>query len=98
MLNDKCQTKTFFPYEGCIEIGDNAVIGAKTCIMPNVRIGSNTIIGAGSIVTKDIENDIVAAGVPCKKIGDFKNLVDKRREIRKKTSEQLWNEFQNERR
>lgn len=53
---------------GKILIGNNVNIGWETMIMPNVTIGNNVIIGAGSIVTKDIPDNSVAAGVPCKVI------------------------------
>lgn len=36
------------------------------CILPGVTIGDNTIIGAGSIVTKDIPENVIAAGNPCR--------------------------------
>jgi maltose O-acetyltransferase len=51
-----------------IEIGDNVWIGGGVIICPGVSIGSNVTIGAGSIVTKDIPNDVVAAGNPCRVI------------------------------
>ena len=70
-LNNKFNTKDFARSHGCISIGDYVMIGDNTMILPNVRIGSNVIIGAGSIVAKDIPNNIVAAGKPCKFIGDF---------------------------
>jgi maltose O-acetyltransferase len=34
--------------------------------MPGVTIGSNVVIGAGSVVTKDIPDNVVAVGNPCK--------------------------------
>ena len=57
-------------YEYGIEvtIGDNVWIGGNTVILPGVHIGSNTVIGAGSVVTKDIPDWVVAAGNPCKVI------------------------------
>ena len=36
--------------------------------MPNVKIGSNVVIGAGSVVTRDIPDGVVAYGNPCKVI------------------------------
>lgn len=55
-------------YEYGIEvtIGDNVWIGGNTVILPGVHIGSNTVIGAGSVVTKDIPDWVIAAGNPCK--------------------------------
>lgn len=93
MLNKKYDTHDFQPMKGCISIGDNVMIGAGTVILPNVRIGSNVVIGAGSIVCKDIPDNVVAAGVPCRVVGDFNKLVEKYKNVRKLPTEELWKEF-----
>jgi maltose O-acetyltransferase len=49
-----------------ITIGNNTWIGARVTILPGVTIGNNSIIGANSVVTKNIPDDVIAAGVPCK--------------------------------
>ena len=49
-----------------VHIGDNAWIGGNTLIMPGVTIGNNVTIGAGSLVTKDIPDNCLAMGSPCK--------------------------------
>lgn len=51
-----------------IKIGDNAWIGGGVIICPGVSIGANTTIGAGSVVTKDIPDNVVAVGNPCQVI------------------------------
>ena len=51
-----------------ITIGDNVWVGAGVNIVPGVSIGSNSVIGAGSVVTKDIPDGVVAAGIPCRVI------------------------------
>lgn len=51
-----------------ITIGDNVWIGGNAVINPGVTIGANTVIGAGSVVTKDIPANCVAAGNPCRVI------------------------------
>jgi len=51
-----------------ITIGNNVWIGGNVVVMPGVHIGDNTIIGSGSVVTKDIPSDVIAAGNPCKVI------------------------------
>lgn len=55
-------------YFGPIVIGKNCFIGCRSTILANVHIGDNTIIGAGSLVNRDIPDNVVAAGVPCKVI------------------------------
>lgn len=56
-----------------VSIGDNVWIGGNTVILPGVHIGSNTVIGAGSVVTKDIPEWVIAAGNPCKVIREITN-------------------------
>jgi acetyltransferase-like isoleucine patch superfamily enzyme len=51
-----------------ITIGDNVWIGGSVTILPGVTIGDNAVIGAGSVVTKDIPADVIAAGNPCRVI------------------------------
>ena len=51
-----------------ITIGDNVWIGGGVIICPDVSIGSNVTIGAGSVVTKNIPDNVVAAGNPCQVI------------------------------
>lgn len=49
-----------------VTLEDNVWIGSGAVINPGVTIGRNSVIGAGSVVTKDIPADVVAAGVPCR--------------------------------
>jgi len=51
-----------------IFIGDNVWVGMNCIILKGVHIGKNAVIGAGSVVTRDIPADCVAAGVPAKVI------------------------------
>ena len=53
-------------YNKDVWIGENAWIGACVVIVPGVHIGKNTVIGAGSVVTKDIPDNVVAVGNPCR--------------------------------
>lgn len=59
---------TAYEYGIEVTIGDNVWIGGNTVICPGVHIGSNTVIGAGSVVTKDIPDWVIAAGNPCRVI------------------------------
>lgn len=47
-------------------IKENVFIGMNSIILKGVTIGKNTIIGAGSIVTKNISENVIAAGNPCR--------------------------------
>ncbi len=49
-------------------MGDNVCIGAAVQVMPEVTIGNNVVIGAGSVVVKDIPDNSIAVGNPCKVI------------------------------
>ena len=51
-----------------INIGDGAWLGGKVTVVPGVSIGKHSVIGAGSVVTKDIPDDVVAVGNPCRVI------------------------------
>ena len=56
-----------------VTIGEDVWIGGGVIICPGVSIGSRSIIGAGSVVTKHIPEDVMAAGNPCKVIRSLKN-------------------------
>jgi maltose O-acetyltransferase len=51
-----------------VEIGDDVWVGGGAIICPGVRVGARTIIGAGSVVTRDIPEGVLAAGNPCRVI------------------------------
>jgi maltose O-acetyltransferase len=51
-----------------VEIGSDVWVGGGALILPGVRIGSRAVIGAGSVVTRDIPDDVFAAGNPCRVI------------------------------
>lgn len=53
-------------YGHSITVGDNVWIGAAVQVLPGVSIGSNVVIGSGSIVVKDIPDNCVAIGNPCR--------------------------------
>ncbi len=55
-------------YAKPITIGEDVWVGGSVVICPGVNIGNRTIIGAGSVVTKDIPNDVFAGGNPCRVI------------------------------
>ena len=66
-----------------INIGDGAWLGGKVTVVPGVSIGKHSVIGAGSVVTKDIPDDVVAVGNPCQVIRKI-TKEDKINPVRKK--------------
>jgi maltose O-acetyltransferase len=54
-----------------ISIGDDVWVGGGAILCPGVSIGDRSIIGAGSVVTRDIPADVVAAGNPCRVIREL---------------------------
>lgn len=56
----------FLSSSGPVHVGSNIYFGVNVTVLKGVTIGDNCIIGAGSVVTKDIPSNSVAAGVPCK--------------------------------
>ncbi len=54
-----------------IEIGSDTWIGGGAILCPGVRIGSRSVIGAGSVVTRDVPDGVLAAGSPCRVIRDL---------------------------
>ena len=62
---------------GKIDIGDNVFIGFNAIVLPNVTIGSNAIVAAGAVVTKNVAEGDIVAGVPAKSIGRVDDLVKK---------------------
>lgn len=55
-----------------VSIKDDVLVGAGCIILKGVTIGARSIIGAGSVVTKDIPADCIAAGNPCRVIKNRK--------------------------
>lgn len=59
-----------------VVIGSDVWVGGGAIILPGVTIGSRTVIGAGSVVTRDIPDDVVAAGNPCRVIREITQQDD----------------------
>ena len=62
---------------GRIIIGDNVNIGWNAIILPGVHIGNNVIVAAGAVVTKDVPDNSVVAGVPAKVIESIEEYTEK---------------------
>jgi len=61
-------------YAKAIKVGNNVWIGGNVTVLPGVTIGNNVTIGAGSVVTKDIPDNVVAYGNPCRAIKSTEGL------------------------
>ena len=70
---DKERRNQGLEYAYPITIGNNVWIGAQVCVLPGVTIGDNSVIGAGSVVTKSIPANVLAAGNPCRIIRPIEN-------------------------
>lgn len=68
IIHDFCELMPGTRISGHVELGENCAIGTNAIILPGVKIGANSIIGAGSVVTKDVEPNVVAVGIPAKVI------------------------------
>lgn len=62
---------TGYEYGIPITIGDNVWLGGNVVVLPGVTIGNNVVVGAGSVVSKDIPDNVIAAGNPCKVIREI---------------------------
>ena len=62
---------------GRIEVGEYSFLGARSIIMPGVKIGNNCVVGAGAIVTKSVSDGTVVAGIPAKKISTILEYAEK---------------------
>ncbi|CAD0218963.1 sugar O-acetyltransferase [Chryseobacterium sp. JV274] len=63
---DAKQRNEGLEYAHPIKVGNNVWLGGNVVVLPGVSIGNNSVIGAGSVVTKDIPDHVVAVGNPCK--------------------------------
>lgn len=61
---------------GCIVVGDDVWIGANAVIVAGVTVGSHVVIAAGAVVTRDVPDYAVVAGVPAKVIADRRERCD----------------------
>ncbi|APX73350.1 transferase [Companilactobacillus allii] len=67
-------SKYLITYTKPISIGDDVWIGGNVTIIGGVTIGNNVIVGAGAVVTKDVPDNTIVAGVPAKVIRSLEPL------------------------
>ena len=61
---------------GKISVGERTMIGCNVTVMPGVKIGKRCVVGAGSVVTKDVPDGTVVAGVPAKPLMTTQEYAD----------------------
>jgi acetyltransferase-like isoleucine patch superfamily enzyme len=66
---------------GRIVLGDRVFVGTHTLFLPGVHVGSDVVIGAGSVVTRGIPSNTVAAGNPCRPIGTVDDYRRRKLEV-----------------
>ena len=54
-----------------VRVGDNVLIGANAVVIEGVQIGSGSVVAAGAIVTQDVPENVVVAGVPARVIKEI---------------------------
>jgi maltose O-acetyltransferase len=54
-----------------VKIGAGVWLGGRAIVCPGVRIGENTVVGAGSVVTRDLPANMLAAGNPCRVVREL---------------------------
>lgn len=81
MLDGSDLRGTFKYYKGSIVIGNNVMIGGNSIILCNVHVGNNVVIAAGSVITKDVPDNVIVAGNPARVIGDYAFFVEKRKQL-----------------
>ncbi|WP_291706525.1 sugar O-acetyltransferase [Clostridium sp.] len=73
-----------------VKIGNNVWVGGSTVINPGVTIGDNVVIGSGSVVTKDIPDNVIAVGNPCKVL---RKITEEDRIYWQKQKEEYYNDL-----
>jgi maltose O-acetyltransferase len=74
---DATVRNTLLEYGKPVTIGNNVWIGGNTIINPGISIGNNVIIGSGAVVTKNIPDNVIGVGNPCKVLREI-NDEDKK--------------------
>jgi len=63
-----------------VMIGNDVWVGGRAILLPGVRLGDHSIVAAGAVVTKDVPEWAVVAGVPARVIRDRRTTQDEHRE------------------
>ena len=80
LTHDASLKKTIgYSKTGKVHIGNDVFIGWGSIILPNTTIGNRVVIGAGTVVAKDIPDNSVVIGNPCRVLCTYDEYVEKNR-------------------
>ncbi|TDN37712.1 acetyltransferase [Hymenobacter sp. UV11] len=71
IIHDYCELSPGVHLSGHVTLGANCVLGTGAVVLPGVQIGANAVVGAGSVVTKHVDANSLAVGIPAKVIRRF---------------------------
>jgi len=75
-LDHDTQSKSFDAIPYPVYISDYSWIGSRAMLLPGVTIGKGAVVGAGAVVTKNVEEYAIVAGVPAKAVGRRTDKLD----------------------
>ncbi len=79
-----------YQYNAPVRIGKNCWLGAGVVVLPGITIGDNVVVGAGSVVTKDLPDNVIAVGNPCRVL---REVDDRDKEYYFKQKKINWSEI-----
>jgi maltose O-acetyltransferase len=65
------------PEPAPVILEDNVWLAARVIVLPGVTVGENSVVGAGSVVTRDIPPNVLAAGIPAKVIRPLQGSAER---------------------
>lgn len=83
---------------GEVTIVDNVFLGSKSIILKDVHIGNNVIVGGGSVVTKNIPDNMVVVGNPAKVLCTLDEYYEKRKKLQLDEAIKLYKSYKIKRR
>lgn len=72
ILGDHSQVTAGVTFGGNVTVGENCFFGVKSAVIPSITIGDNSVVMAGSIVYKDVPENVMVGGNPAKVMKQFK--------------------------